>query len=706
MNTIIKIFKSDLRGLWKNKLALLIALAICVLPSLYAWFNIYSNWDPYSNTGTIPVAVVSLDEGYTSADGETSVMGDAVIDNLKENDKIGWKFVETEKKALDGVYSGEYYAAIIIGKDFSKSLYGFAENGLTHPSVTYYENEKKNPIASKITDTAKGTLQTSINEQFINVAVSTVMESMNQLADDEKKTQYIKKFIEKLNSVDGNLDDYLATIDQLISCNQTLSSNLKTAGTEVTGASGKLKNGVSQANQAKNEAITTISTLESQMDQVYQQIHTKLSNVSLTLGKDNLTKEEIDQVIGNVSDSSQQIELLKKLLDNDLIPEGSTKDDITKLLDNIRETTDAIHNTLKNEADNLQNQAENLHNQISSDRAAIKAAAGLVDAVLPIVEKQLQADITSMKSSISAAYNSMVASLNSMNQGLAGTGAALSSLGNTVNSSNSSFDTIKEIITSAKEDIKTLLTELNAVEDSDKYDQFIKILSAKPEVMGEFFEQPVSVVTERVYPVENYGSSVTPFYTILALWVGAVILVALIKVQVDKNEFSDAKTYEKYFGRFLLFLVLGQIQAAIVVFGDLYLLKVQCLDHGKFYLTAAFTSLVFNLLIYTLTVSFGDIGKAFVVVIMVIQIAGSSGTYPIEILPEFNRQVYLYFPFPYAINAMRETIGGMYGNDYWGYLSQLAVFGIIALIIGLFVRKPFIKMNHFVEKRMEDTKMM
>ena len=115
---------------------------------------------------------------------------------------------------------------------------------------------------------------------------------------------------------------------------------------------------------------------------------------------------------------------------------------------------------------------------------------------------------------------------------------------------------------------------------------------------------------------------------------------------------------------------------------------------------------MFNLLIYTLTVSFGDVGKAFVVVIMVIQIAGSSGTYPIEILPEFNRQVYLYFPFPYAINAMRETIGGMYGNDYWGYLSQLAVFGIIALIVGLFVRKPFIKINHFVEKRMEDTKMM
>lgn len=176
MRTIFRIFKSDVKGLWRNKLALLIALAICVLPSLYAWFNIYSNWDPYSNTGTIPVAVVSVDKGYTKSDGEFVVMGDTVIDNLKENDKIGWQFVKTEDEAVDGVYSGDYYAAIVIGENFSESMYGFADNDLVHPSVTYYENEKKNPIASKITDTAKGTLQTSINEEFVNVAVSTVME--------------------------------------------------------------------------------------------------------------------------------------------------------------------------------------------------------------------------------------------------------------------------------------------------------------------------------------------------------------------------------------------------------------------------------------------------------------------------------------------------------------------------------------------------
>ena len=525
------------------------------------------------------------------------------------------------------------------------------------------------------------------------------MESMNELADDAQKTQYITKIIDKLDSVNKNLDDYLVTIDNLMSCNATLASNLKTASGEVSSASGKLNNGVAQVNKAKTDAQQTITTLQSQMDQVYQSIHTHLQEVNTTLSKELPTAEEIANAADNVSNSTQQIELLKQLLQSDLIPAGSNKDDIIKLLDSIEQTTTAVQGV-------LQNRIGDLNNAVSGDHTAIKAAANLIDAVMPIVEKQLQADVATMKANISAAYNNMVASLNSMNKGLEGTGVALGSLGNTVSSSNGSFTTLKEIISSAKEELNTILSELNEVEDGEKYDQFIRILSTDPEVMGEFFASPVTIQTERVYPVENYGSSVTPFYTILALWVGAVILVALIKVQVEDEKFAGTRSYQRYFGRFLLFFVLGQLQAAIVVLGDLYLLKVQCLEPVLFYIVAAFTSFTFNLLIYTLTVSFGDVGKAFVVVVMVIQIAGSSGTYPIEILPQFNQNIYKYFPFPYAINAMRETIGGMYENDYWMYMSQLAVFAIAALIIGLFVRKPFMKMNHFVEERMEDTKMM
>ena len=117
-------------------------------------------------------------------------------------------------------------------------------------------------------------------------------------------------------------------------------------------------------------------------------------------------------------------------------------------------------------------------------------------------------------------------------------------------------------------------------------------------------------------------------------------------------------------------------------------------------------SFTFTLLIYALALSFGDVGKALAVVVMVIQIAGSGGTFPIELLPSIYRNIYIFFPFPYAINAMRETIGGMYGSDYMKYLAELLIFAAAALVLGLVIRIPFVKLNHFVEKRMEDTKMM
>ena len=223
---------------------------------------------------------------------------------------------------------------------------------------------------------------------------------------------------------------------------------------------------------------------------------------------------------------------------------------------------------------------------------------------------------------------------------------------------------------------------------------------------GEFFAAPVKIVTEEIYPVENYGSGVAPFYTTLALWVGGIFLVALIKVKPSTQNLIEPKPHELFLGRFVLFFLLGQLQTAIIVWGDLSLLGIQCLHPAKFYLASSVTSLTFMLLIYSLTVAFGDIGKAIVVVIVVMQIAGSSGTYPIEILPEFYQKIYIFFPFPYAINAMREAICGMYEKDFIVYLVQLLLFAFAALMLGLVLRLPFIKVNHFVERRMEDTGMM
>ena len=222
----------------------------------------------------------------------------------------------------------------------------------------------------------------------------------------------------------------------------------------------------------------------------------------------------------------------------------------------------------------------------------------------------------------------------------------------------------------------------------------------------DLLRNTISATVNKVYPIENYGSAMAPFYTTLAIWVGGVILSSLVKIHARTEGLIDPRPAELYFGRYLFFFLISQIQAAVIVTGDLYLLKIQCLHPGLLYLTASLTAFTFSLLIYSLAIAFGDVGKAVVVVIMVMQIAGSSGTFPIELLPEIYQKIYRFFPFPYAIDAMRECICGMYGNYYWQQIGFLLLFAAAALLIGLLVRRPFMGLNRFMEEKLEETELL
>ena len=172
----------------------------------------------------------------------------------------------------------------------------------------------------------------------------------------------------------------------------------------------------------------------------------------------------------------------------------------------------------------------------------------------------------------------------------------------------------------------------------------MEFMKGDPEGYGEFFSQPVLVTTEEVYPIPNYGSAMTPFYTILAIWVGGTILVALIKVKAEPKNLKNVKSYQLFWKISAVF-VMGQLQALIIVLGDIYILHCQILYPGWFWLVASLASVTFTLLIYSLALSFGDVGKALAVVIMVIQIAGSGGTFPIELYRQFTG-ISTYFPVP------------------------------------------------------------
>ena len=733
MENIIQIFKDDVRGLGKNILALVIALGLCVIPSLYAWFNIYSNWDPYANTGNVSIAVASSDAGYTKDDGTYVNMGDAVIEQLEENDKLGWTFPATPQDAIDGVYSGEYYAALIMEEDFSQSMYDCLANGMEHPKILYYENEKKNAIAVKITDSGTSSLQQSINQEFTEVVVTTLAENLDTIAGDDDGSLY-NQLLTQLNSVNDNLLSYNALLSSFIECNTSLSDTVLDMKTVVSKLTSTMNSINSTANTAKSEAKAVADKLQSGVNTASNAANTAIgvklnkmavavtaANNAVNVAQQQLAKNENPTLIADSlnSTASNMSTISSTALDlaNDLEQyKGSGVDDqIVSLQDRLKNmsTRASVAKEAASKAANTSKKVELTAGAIAdANRQIISAGIDQAVAQIPSLNQEIYGDLSSKVQQAAGSVNSSIdRTVNALPSGqsvdVSGMGDVLDGISASLLAGNDALAGTQTILSNATNKLTNIITQLESVSDGEQYQKLMEIMENDPSLYGEFLSQPVTVTTQPVYETTNYGSAVTPFYTTLALWVGAIILVSLMKVKVvPKGSYQNAKDYELFFGRYILFFLLGQLQSLICVYGDLNLLGVQCHEPGKLYLIGAVTSFTFTLMIYTLTISFGDIGKAFAVVIMVIQIAGSSGTYPIELLPDIFQAIYRYFPFPYAINAMRETISGMYENDYSIYMGQLLIFAVASLVVGLVIRKPFMKVNHFIEERMEDTQLM
>ena len=716
MKVIFKIFISDLQAICKNAFVLVIALGLCIIPSLYAWFNIYSNWDPYANTSSIKVAVATTDKGYTKSDGTNTNMSDAVIDQLRENKNLGWVFPENSEDAIEGVKSGDYYAAIILGDDFSESMYNFVNTGLVHPSVIYYENEKKNAVASKITDTGKTTLQGSINSQFVDVVVKTVFGTLDSQEDGNN---IFDNTLTQLNQLKENLAGYDQLIDTFISNNSSLSDNIRNTKSIVPQVQSALNNGISDADKAAQNADTTAQQYIDKFDTVYNQIGTAIDGVqnnikdaldgvdknSIDEVVDALNKaiEQMDSIIGQNTELSEQLYQIASKIGEAM---GIDPDTIKAAIDAVTQLENTYKELLKQAVNILNNAAIDAGTRITLAKNLLEQFNAKIPEIKQAYEGKFKESVDTVKSAVSASITSINASLKQISGNMNGIITVMDGLDSMVGGMNTSLSGTKSVISGMNTKVTQLIDKLNQVTGSDRYEVLKNFLEGDPDQYGSFLSDTVQVNTIKIYETANYGTSVAPFYTTLALWVGGLVLVALVKVHAESDELKNAKKYQLFFGRYLIFFLMGQIQAVITVVGDLYLLKIQCLNPGLFFLAASIVSTTFTLLIYTLTISFGDVGKAIAVVMVVIQIAGSSGTYPIELLPDFFQNVYTYFPFPYAINAMRETISGMYGSNYWIYLGKLFIFMAATLVVGLVIRKPFIKVNHYMEKRMHDTDMM
>ena len=727
MHTVFAIFLRDVKRILRNPVALVVTMGVAIIPSLYAWCNILANWDPYANTGNIQVAVANEDEGTTSTLVGHLNAGQQTVTQLKSNRQLGWRFV-SKQHAVDGVKAGKYYAAIVLPKDFSSSLIGTVTGEKNQPSITYYINEKMNAIAPKITDTGATTIDEQINATFVSSVADAVAKQVRAAAGNTTDSLHTAQ-----SDVVNNLND---TINQLETVQQQLGGTRSTLDKATTTIDSAKQTNTALASEI-DDALDTITNTSDLLAQTRAQTQrfsttltgaldngsTQLSGLQVTVGNVtgtmlnglNTTQDALSQVSSSMrgvnSTAGEALDGMDNALKaSGLDPDSQTYKDLSTQISEARKQltfqqqrinafdhdTTSIITSGKNTATALNSDITSLSN--NGTAAMAKARANLTDAVMPNLSTGLD--------TLSLANGSLAGTLTTLQGTLKQGNGLLDQLSRTVSQTNATLAGTQTQLANLSKQLSTTRTDVASLSSSRMFQQLSEMLGLNANEIGSFVGEPVHLDEKVLYPVENYGSAVTPFYTNLALWVGGFVLVAIYKLEVDRDEKIRKYTPRQgYMGRWLLFVTVGFLQAIIATIGDLAL-GIQCEHPFLFVLAGVFASFVYVNIIYALAVAFRHIGKAIAVILVIIQIPGAAGLYPIEMMPEFFRRLKPFLPFTYGINAMRGPIGGMYANHYW--LDMLSLFWYLpaALFIGLVVRKLALNLNRLFDNRLADTDLM
>lgn len=709
-----QIFKRDILRLLKNPVALVITIGICVIPSLYAWYNIVANWDPYGNTANIKVAVANNDQGTSNEYVGELNAGDETVSKLKENDQLGWVFTDADA-AVEGVKSGEYYAAIVIPDDFSANLTSMLTGTFTQPQLEYYCNEKKNAIAPKVTDTGAQTVEEQINETFVATVSETLVEKIQNAAGDldaqGAETQGgILENVQRSNRALQDVRDALAGMQKTIATSKEAGAKADETLAALSGQIPSLVNALDKGDallasartSSRNFASSLNTTLShglTQMGKVSSNANVAVSKLSGAIsaagGKVDGALADVQMVINDVNGIIIDIREITGI-DSGLI--------LSALEEQLAELQ-TLKDALQDQSTDIQNSAGAIAGAVSSLDSATQQGISAMEGVQQDMASTVLPQLSQGMDSFSEVSGDLTGVVTSLEPTIAQARGVLAQLTTTLDQASSTMSQADSSLGKLQGTLSTAANDVAALRASESLDKLDEILGASSADLADLMSSPVTLTTKAVYPVSNYGSGVAPFYTNLALWVGGCVLIAIIKLEVDGEGIGAFTATEGYFGRWLLLVVLGFAQAFIVCCGDL-VLGMQCLRPELFVLAGIFTSFVYVNIIYALASAFKHIGKALVVILVIVQIPGSSGMYPIEMMPDFFQYLHPLLPFTYGISAMRETIGGMYGMDYAINLGVLAVFLAVALFIGVKLRTLMLNLNLLFDKELERTGVM
>lgn len=723
LSVIFAIFARDVKRVLRNPVALVVVLGMAVMPSAYAWYVIAANWDPYSNTSGMKVAVANSDAGFDSSVAGRLDVGDQVVRQLQGNHELGWEFVGADQ-AVNGVYEGEYWAAVVIPEDFSEDFASVFTGDFTRPTLDYYVNEKPSSIAPKVTDAGVDALQKAIDENFVKLVAERVVDTTQEAGEQAEG---------KGEAAQSNLTEGIANARETVGQAREAIGNLQVTidSTKESAASAddtlaRLQEGLGPLGDAVAKAKSLLDEARATESEYGSSLATKATEGALVLGdvaaQAQREAASIEGAVQRACDDAQAalqraqglFEANENLIaaleaqaaDPAIAADPQAAAAVAEALEQAKGANADLQTTvgaLQQATDALGTTAVALETQAQAMDEAASAASESVRQTAADFQANVLPAMTGSLDELADACGTLQGALAGLSPTLSQARSVLGELETMLTSASSSLSTTSDALGTMESNLDQNLSDLQALQQSSTVRMLSEYLEADPADVGAFMASPVTLETKLVYPVRNYGSGVAPFFTNLALWVAGFILMAIVRMRVDPAGLPRFTAAQAYFGRWLFYVVIGLVQGLVCCVGDLAI-GIQCESPAAFIGAGLLTVFVDVNLMYALAFAFRHIGKAVAVILLIMQIPGSSGMFPIEMMPAFFQAIHPLLPFTYSIDAMREAIGGFYGLDYLRDMLTLGlVFVPVGLVIGLGIGRVDFNLNLMFDEKLAKT---
>ncbi len=728
MRGILHLIRRDLRHSVMNVMAIIVMFGLVVIPSLFTWFNVLASWDPFGNTKSLTVAVASTDEGYQSDLVPIKVnVGEQVLSALRANDQLNW-VITSKDDAIDGTKAGRYYAAIVLPPSFSADMLTFYADGAQRTELAYYTNQKKNALAPKITGQGAEGLSAQISEVFTKTLSDVALSLISSLSDylTAGDTQAALARVEarvgslatQLRAGAQTADMFQALVQGTIPLAQSASALVSGAGSAFGDASDAAGGGAGAARQLADtlqSATGAIADALSTTAQGYAAVGASVDDLYSTIG--TLTGSQADvltTVAGRVQQQIDGAAGLRTTLVDEVRPQlppavQPALDDVVAQLDRAIARQQAVHDSLVQAAADITARnasAQETHQQVKDLIAqAQQALQQAKDSYTGTLKPQLDA----LGSTLSVIDDDIATVRGDLDQAASGLAGASDSIVGTLQGAQAVTARLSTALTDAAAKFDAVQQAVGRAAQTGDLQGLSEIIGSDPSVLATSLAAPVRVDRVEVFPVVSFGAGMAPLYIVLALWVGALLMTVAIRVDVDRDTLPgepELSLTQKYLGRFGIYAATALAQSTLVILGLILFVRIEPAHPFLLFVAGWVTSLVFTLIVYTFVVAFGNAGKALAVLLLVIQISGSGGAYPLQLLPPWFQGVSPFVPATHAISAIRSAIAGTYGADFWTALGLLAAFALPALLLGLVLRRPLISFNRGLVDAMASTKLM